>query len=431
MSYLLIENNGELDISSLVLLGASTKRGDSSKIGFFGSGNKYAIATLLRKGIPFKIFSGEKEVSIETEPVDFRGVTFKKILIDGQQTSLTTDMGPQWEPWMAIREWVSNSIDEGEHNMITSTDNVSGREGYTRFFVYHDPSITEMIENWNLYFTFDRDDMLHENSRGKIFTQTEKDSQLVLYRKGIRAFFSSGWKSLYQYDSPSFDINESRLIDNMYSTSSTVSKLLAECTNVDVCKNILNKAFKEETWESSLPWRWGPSNGLSSAWKEAIGNHVLIVDNVAGYFLDIQHAMPHYIVSIEMAQQIKRSFSDSKIYGMDDGGDLVAFKKVEPTAKEQYLLKECLNFCQETKYDISYPVEIVEFEQSAVLGKAHQGKILLSNKVFNEGRKQIVLTLVEENEHLKTGYKDCTRTFQNHLFSLFLSEKEERFGFFL
>ena len=48
MKYLIITNKGEIEPQALHLVGASTKRGDSSKIGQFGSGNKYALAYLLR-----------------------------------------------------------------------------------------------------------------------------------------------------------------------------------------------------------------------------------------------------------------------------------------------------------------------------------------------------------------------------------------------
>ena len=51
-----ITNDGEIDSLSLSLVGASTKRADGSKIGFFGSGNEYALALLLRENIDFKIF---------------------------------------------------------------------------------------------------------------------------------------------------------------------------------------------------------------------------------------------------------------------------------------------------------------------------------------------------------------------------------------
>ena len=412
------------------MLGASTKRNDSGKIGFFGSGNKYALATLIRHNIKFYIFSGDKKIEIATEDVNFRDMTFKKIIIDGQQTSLTTEMGPLWEPWMAIREWVSNSIDEGAYNVIASTDTVSGREGYTRFFVEHNPVINDMIEDWNSYFTFDREDIVTQGVDGKIYTQTDENNNLVLYRKGIRVFFDKGVTSLYQYDLNIYDINESRLIDSLHSAEYKTTRYLSNMSNVSVARKILKDAFIHNHWEGRLAWRWG-SSGLSPAWREAIDNHVIIVDNVSGYFIDIQQSTPCYIVSIEMAQQIKKSFPDVKVYGMDDSGDTVGFKKAESTNKQEYLLKDCLKFCEDTQYSIDYPVEIVEFEETSVLGRAYQGKILLASKLFEEGRKEIVRTLIEENEHLKTGLKDCSRSFQNHLFNLFLTEKEERFGYFL
>jgi hypothetical protein len=431
MKHLLIENRGELDISSLVLLGASTKRNDSGKIGFFGSGNKYAIATLIRHGIKFYVFSGDKKIDIATEDVSFRDMTFKRIYIDGQATSLTTDMGPLWEPWMAIREWVSNSIDEGAYSVVASTDNVSGREGYTRFYVEHDPSINEMIENWNSYFTFDREDVVTQGVDGKVFPQTDENNNLVLYRKGIRVFFDKGITSLYQYDLSTYEINESRLIDSIHTAEYRTCRFLANTSNISVARQILAKAFIDNHWEGRLPWRYGCGGSLGSAWRTAIDNHVIIVDNVSGYFMDIQQSKPCYIVSVEMAQQIKRSFSDVKVYGMDDSGETVGFKQVDANTKQQFLLKDCLKFCEETQYSVDYPIEIVEFEDNAVLGRAFQGKILLASRLFEQGKKEIVRTLIEENEHLKTGFKDCSRAFQNHLFNLFLTEKEERFGYFL
>ena len=431
MKHLLIENKGELDISSLILLGASTKRDDSTKIGFFGSGNKYAIATLIKHGIKFHIFSGDREITISTVDVSFRDIEFRKIIIDGRETSLTTSMGPQWQPWMAIREWVSNSLDEGGYNLVADTDIISGREGYTRFYVEHHPLIDDLLQNWDDYFAFDREDSLYKQGQDNIFPQTDPGNNAVLYRKGIRCYFDKGIESLYQYDIDSFDINESRLIDSLYSAEIKVTRILNKCTNVEVLRNILDKAFIENKWEARLPWRWGTGGGLNPTWGEAIDDRCIIVDNVAGYYVDIQQSRKCYIVSLEMAFAIRNAFSHVKIYGLDDSGNPIGYKKVDLTPKQEFILKEANRFCEECNYPVDYPIEVVQFEESSVIGRAHQGKILLSSKIFDMGRKQVVATIIEENEHLKTGYKDCTRAFQNHLFNLFLTEKEERFGFFL
>ena len=426
----MIENKGELDVSSLILLGASTKRDDDSKIGFFGSGNKYAIATLIRMGVGFRIFSGDNEVVITTNDIDFRGRTFKQILIDGQQTSLTTDMGPQWEEWMALREWVSNSIDEGQSNIVTDAENVAGKDGYTRFFIEHSPGIRTVIDDWNQYFTFDRDDVKFENKQGKLFPQTNIDETMVLFRKGIRVYLAEGTKSLYQYDLNAFNINESRIIDNLYSAGCRMLDFINTIDDVTILKNILKKAFVGDYFESRLSWKWGVSK-LSEHWKTAIDDYVIVVDSLSGYFEDLLRSKNHYLVSAEMAYQIKHSFPDVQVYGINDDGAQLAHKKVEPTKKIEFLLKECMSFLQETEYNLADPIEIVEFDRTDVLGLAEGGKILLSPKLFEMGKKEIVRTIVEEQEHLRSGLKDCSRAFQNHWINLFISEKEERFGHFL
>src|SRR4030042_3100880 len=106
MSYLMIQNKVKIDSKALVRVGASTKTDDNSKIGFFGSGNKYAIATLLREGYGLKVFSGLKEISISTKKVSLGSKDFEQILINKKPTSLTTRMGPEWQVWMALREFI-------------------------------------------------------------------------------------------------------------------------------------------------------------------------------------------------------------------------------------------------------------------------------------------------------------------------------------
>jgi len=430
MRNIMIENKGELDVSSLILLGASTKREDDSKIGFFGSGNKYAIATLIRMGVSFRIFSGNNEVVITTNDINFRGRTFKQILIDGQQTSLTTDMGPQWEEWMALREWVSNSLDEGQSNIVTDAENIAGKDGYTRFFIEHSPGIKVVIDNWNEYFTFDRDDTKLENKLGKLFPQTNIDETMVLFRKGIRVYRADGTQSLYQYDLKSFTINESRIIDSLYSAGCRMLDFINMIDDVSVLKNILRKAFVGDYFESRLSWKWGVAK-LSEHWRTAIDDYVIVVESLSGYFEDLLRSKNHYLVSAEMAYQIKHSFPDVQVYGINDEGAQIAHKKVEATKKMEFLLKECVTFLQETEYNLSNDIELVEFDRTDVLGLAEGGKILLSPKLFEMGKKEIVRTIVEEQEHLRSGLKDCTRSFQNHWINLFISEKEERFGHFL
>jgi hypothetical protein len=78
--YLCFSNEGKLDIEGLILMGASTKRNDASKIGEYGTGWKYAIATLLRNGIPIRIFSGGQEIKVDTRVITLREQRFDMVV---------------------------------------------------------------------------------------------------------------------------------------------------------------------------------------------------------------------------------------------------------------------------------------------------------------------------------------------------------------
>src|SRR5687767_1934050 len=112
-NHILIQNDEEIEIGAFELIGASTKRNQANKIGFFGSGLKYAIAFMLRNAIKFRIFSGLREIVFSTVPETLRDQTFHRIKIDDSVTSFTTSMGPTWtQAWYVVRELYCNAIDE-------------------------------------------------------------------------------------------------------------------------------------------------------------------------------------------------------------------------------------------------------------------------------------------------------------------------------
>lgn len=430
MKYLLIENKGELDANSLILMGGSTKRGDETKIGFFGSGNKYALALLLKYNVPFKIFSGNKEIQIETKEVSFRDKSFHKILIDGQETSLTTDMGPQWEMWQTVREFVSNAIDEGEYNIIDATEHLEPRAGYTRIYLPHLFEIEDVVKNWNSYFAFDRTDAIILNSTGTLYPQIDKEGSLLLYRKGIRCFFNRYVKSLYHYDLNGFDINESRVIENTHVAATRVIKYLTEYATVEVAFHILNNCTDTNLWEHEFYW-YTYSNHMNDNWLTAIGNRVLIVEDVSGWFKEEQAMYPHFIVTKQMAYTIRNNFPNVTIYGLSGDSTVGGFRKTSETEKMKFMLKKAFDFFNETNYLINYPILVGEFSKENQLGGIGMGEIQVATKVFEMGMKELVKVIVEENEHLKTKFSDCSREFQSHFINMFISEKEERFAYFL
>lgn len=144
VAYLKIENPGIAPEEAFTLLGASTKRDSTNAgmIGKFGTGNKQALAVLLRNKISPIIFAGSLRLEFGTrvqgvndglKNTDFNRVFVKYSGKDatGKNRSTTDDLGfvleHGSEDWLsvdlALREFISNSLDraveEGEVKWIT------------------------------------------------------------------------------------------------------------------------------------------------------------------------------------------------------------------------------------------------------------------------------------------------------------------------
>lgn len=112
---IVFENKGEIDVRAVMLIGVNIKEGNSP-VGFFGTGLKYSIASLLRWGESIRIHSGLNDFQFSVEETEIRNKTFGIPIIhtkyDRTPLGFTTDLGKQWEPWMVYREIWCNAHDE-------------------------------------------------------------------------------------------------------------------------------------------------------------------------------------------------------------------------------------------------------------------------------------------------------------------------------
>lgn len=124
LKYLIFSNPGEVSVSEIKTFGMSIKQDNA--IGFFGTGLKYAIAISCRLGAPIDIISGKtrytfgvmKEVVREKEFnfIDMYGLDYVDDHVNihaSERLAFTTHVGAKWEPWMCIRECLTNCLDEG------------------------------------------------------------------------------------------------------------------------------------------------------------------------------------------------------------------------------------------------------------------------------------------------------------------------------
>ena len=108
---LIFRNPGLVDLEAVRTLGVSVKREGS--FGRFGTGLKFAIATVLRGGGSVTLYRGLKKHTFGTVDREVRGQVFQVVTLDKKPMGITTQLGRDWEPWMVLREFGCNAIDEG------------------------------------------------------------------------------------------------------------------------------------------------------------------------------------------------------------------------------------------------------------------------------------------------------------------------------
>ena len=407
-TYLEFSNKGEVPVNAFKLLGASTKRGDSSKIGYFGTGLKYALAVLLREGIEFKIFSGSKEVKIGTRQTKFFDKKVTVITVNGEKTSITIEAGINWETWFAIREIYSNTIDEdGSMNIADSLDATAG---YTKIFVEQTDKLKDLNENWSNYFSNTRS-VISGNDKYKVLQKTDKNN-LVVFRKGIQAY-SSRFTSLFDYDVTQLKINESRVAQHDFEARQRCAEALALCDDKTALEHFANAAQDVAEKDPNFwTYLFDDSYGkFSETWKEVFADKRIVPTEYSGFYgmTASSVALPEKLCKLLYAQ-----FKDEL--------------QISGATKENYIIvSEDTEFCRPAmakleQVGFGWPldkVKIAKFKDDGLLGLADNGLVILSEKVKTPAYSgKLLEILFEEIAHNKSGYSDHTREFQDYIIAL-------------
>ena len=444
MKYILIQNDGEIESNSFELIGASTKRGESGKIGFFGSGLKYSIAYMMRNNIGFKVFSGNTELKFTTTPEYLKDKSFQRICINGKATSYTTTMGPTWtEDWFVLREIYCNALDEGSCTLVKDTDIIQPSEGNTRIFIELTNKLRQVVADWDSYFSEDREILFTSQNIYTSFLSHQENFQTLkvysktngtAYRRGINV--GSNKNFLYDYECDNIDINEDRTAKNLLALQYSFADMMAKFCDESWVKTVLSCSQ-----ETNLPMEYQVLHSCtgnctySKEWVRFSKENMLVVKEICGRYQEQIRCSKKEVLLIPsyFAKSLKRAIPEVSIYGLGNAIGNIFATDVPKTPKMEFLLKEVIRSLKEMKYEFDFNISVCEFENDHQLGQADIGNktIMLSVKLFDMGRREIALTLIEEVEHIRSGYEDETRQFQTHIFSQWLKSMEDTASLFL
>lgn len=390
MTHIVFVNDGEIDTALITTFGANVKVSESP-IGFFGTGMKYALAILAREGIPVTIYSGMKRLIFS--PIDrvLRGKEFSFVAMNGQPLSFTTELGKQWDLWMAYRELYCNAIDEGGRMMVMGDAPVPVPG--TTIVAISDPRFTDIARNHDRYFIGGRE-LICDTKHAAIY---RGGNSSVFYR-GVGVGQATRAALQFTYDlHAGVQLGEDRLIKSEFEAKYNIGKALVQCNDRKVIKDAVTAADMGEA-EIYFENTEQPSAEFMDVVGELIEQRIADVNNSA--------------VNKYLSHAPKRKP-----------------KQIDLNATQEKALARAIEFCGRIQFPVGmYPITVSESLGAGVLGLAHDDQIYISVMAFDRGMKCLIGTLIEEYIHLRLGHEDMTRAMQNYLIDKMLSFAEQVTG---
>ncbi len=242
------QNKGLIELRTITTFGVSVKPETQNPIGYFGTGLKYAIAVMLREGIKLTLHRGTLKLKFRAKKRKIRGQEFQIVQMNGEDLPFTTELGKNWDLWMAYRELAANAMDEPDNTI--NSDPLDIKAGYTTFVA--EGTMIEAIHSAR-----DQIFLLDSEPKYKFDSVEFHDGRGVgryLYYRGIRVF-ELPLQAMYNYNIlDEMKLTEDRTIPGLGRAYSAIAKAIVPCDHAGLIRQMLEA--HQNYWESTIDYTW-------------------------------------------------------------------------------------------------------------------------------------------------------------------------------
>lgn len=386
---IVFETPGELDIRAIKTFGVSSKEDRKTAIGYFGTGLKYAIAILLRHHQTIGIITGGQTYEFGINRSKIRFDEFDIVTMNGEELGFTTQLGKDWELWMAFRELYSNTLDE--NGTVTSGEKIPSYPpgGERTFIVVNGDQFENVYIRRDKYFLdqstrkpYQRNHCMeaYEKVRGG-------SAQGTLFYRGIRAG-ETLLPAMYDYNfSAGMTLSEDRSIKSLWNVNWELGGLVMGSKNK---KFIARMVTAVNIHEAEL-------NYMGCTRPENIDYFLEVVGHLRNQLCDTginQSAIQLHIQETEVKT-------------------VLPTESCELNDVEILQLERAEKFCKEVlELDIgTYPLIVCKhLGPDEYLGRADmvEGIMYISKQCFKEGTKRVAVAILEEYTHCAHSVLDET-----------------------
>jgi hypothetical protein len=398
------KNPGLIPLEGVFTMGLHVKVG-KNPIGFFGTGLKLSIGTILRLGGTVTIFRGLDRLDFFVKNKEVRGKNFEFVYAmndAGEELPLniTTELGKNWKGWMAMRELESNCRDEGGKSFMVNDDRYNHvQEGHTLILV----DCAAVEEAWlelDKYFLSSKPVWDH---KGIVELHPTKDgeSETGHFYRGIRV---GDFPHPFPYRVNVLADFSDRLTEDRTMPTEVPAMALCRALPMLTDADIMARVFPNDHYREGQVKNMAYTLGFEYYATD-------ISDECLAYILELRNknyfAVPKSLTELLISLG-KLSKHES-------------IRTTAPTVVQLKMLDRAKRFAKDLGYDSStfgiYATYVADLG-GTVMGMADRRgeKIYISPKCFDMGQKYVCTTWLEEYLHVHYGLEDMSRDLQSHLF---------------